>query len=195
MGQPRSTPVTIDVSDGTADEQQTRELLLHLFNEYPLDKWRYTEAIRIEAGVIPHSHPILTLNTQHKNHPEQLLTDYLHEQLHWFSLLDSKSSVPGQAIAEIRAIYPNLPIALPQGCGSASSNYLHVLICYLEYSGLCELLGVERARAILGQKRYYTAIYAIVLDDTARIAEIVERYGEIPPERPPANKTFRRAGP
>lgn len=173
MGQPRSTPVTIDVSNGTADEQQTRELLLHLFNEYPLDKWRYTEAIRIEAGVIPHSHPILT----------------------WFSLLDSKSSVPGQAIAEIRAIYPNLPIALPQGCGSASSNYLHVLICYLEYSGLCELLGVERARAILGQKRYYTAIYAIVLDDTARIAEIVERYGEIPPERPPANKTFRRAGP
>lgn len=191
MQQSSSAPIAITLAKGTVAEQQTREQLLDLLPRYPLDKWRYTEQVRIEEGVIPHSHPILTLNTQYLRDTDHLLTDYIHEQLHWFTLLEGKSQATGRAIEAFRQMYSDLPVKRPEGCGSEFSNYLHVLVCYLEYLGLGELLGADRAREVVGQKRYYTRVYQLALNETARIGEVVRRSDALPAPRPPERKVFR----
>ena len=189
-----STPVEITLANGTEREQRAREQLLGLFESYPLDKWRYTDKVRIEERVIPHSHPVLTLNTLYIGEPEQQLAEYIHEQMHWFTLLAGKSEGADRAIGEFRELYPGLPVERPEGCGSEFSNYLHVAVNYLEYLGLAELLGEGRARELLGRKPYYTSIYRLVLDDTGRIGEVMTRHGAVPPERPPEGKAFIRIG-
>ncbi len=133
--EPISTPIEIVLASGTEAEQQTGGQLLGLFAKYPLDKWRYAERVVIEEGAIPHSHPVLTLNTQYLHDRRHLLTDYVHEQMHWFSLLEGTSEAAERAIEEFHGMYPDLPTRRPEGCGSEYSNYLHVLVCYLEYRG------------------------------------------------------------
>lgn len=189
-----STPVAVTLATGAADEERVAAMLRDLFARHALDKWRYAEEVRIEAGVIPHSHPVITLNTQYLRQPRHLLTDYLHEQLHWFSLLAGKPSAAAGVIDALRAAYPDLPTTLPEGCGSDFSNNLHLQICALEFLGLRALVGDEEARAILGEKRYYTRIYGLVLRDTARMVEIIARHDALPPALPPARKVFRQVG-
>jgi hypothetical protein len=38
----------------------------------------------IKERAIPHSHPVLTLNTRNLDSDDQLLSAFLHEQLHWY---------------------------------------------------------------------------------------------------------------
>src|SRR5215472_9783943 len=135
--EPLSTLPEIALVKGTERERKTQEMLLSLFERYALDKWRYTEKVRIEGRVIPHSHPVLTLNTRHIDDEELLLGTYIHEQLHWFLVLVEKFGNGKRAAKVFREMYPDLPVKLPEGCGSEASNYLHVMVNYLEYCGLC----------------------------------------------------------
>jgi hypothetical protein len=185
-----STPAEIVLVKDTERERQTREQLLRLFAQYRLDKWRYTEKVQIEEGAIPHSHPILTLNTQLLADDEQFLGVYIHEQMHWFLLLEEKFEQGKQALETFRDMYPNLPIKPPEGCGREFSNYLHIAVNYLEYLGLSELLGAEDAHRTLERVTHYTKIYELVLRDSERIGEVMNRHGLIPADRPPQPKIF-----
>jgi hypothetical protein len=190
MNQSYSRPPEITLVQGTSREQQTKAQLLRLFAQYPLDKWRYTERVQIQEGVIPHSHPVLTLHTRHVNEDAQLLGTYIHEQLHWFCGLVEKSDAAMRATDEFGKRYPDLPLLPPEGCGSAFSNALHVLINALEYQGLGELLGAEEARACLERKTYYTKVYELVLKEYEQISAVIGRYGLFPPVSPPEEKSF-----
>jgi hypothetical protein len=185
-----STPPEITLVNGTEREQQTREQLLRLFAQYPLDKWRYTEKVQIEEGAIPHSHPILTLSTRLLSDDDRFLGTYIHEQMHWFLGLVEKHEQAMQAIAEFRTMYPGLPVQPPEGCGREFSNYLHIAVNYLEYQGLSELLGAEAARRTLARVRHYTKIYELVLRDSERISETMARHQLIPADQPPKPKSF-----
>lgn len=121
---------------------------------------------------------------------EQLLGTYIHEQLHWFLLLKSKFEAYENASTEFRALYPSLPTERPEGCGSSRSNYLHIQVNYLEYQGLRELLGEDRARAVIECIPHYTAIYTLVLQDYEQIGEVMTRYGLTLTEHPPEIKQF-----
>ncbi len=189
------TRPTITLVNGTGNEQLLQEQLLELFDRHPLGEWLYTENIRIEEGVIPHSHPILTLSpqtraTDYLTDSEQLLGTYIHEQLHWFLLLEDKVAAYKNASGEFRASYPKLPTERPAGCGSDRSNYLHVQVNYLEYRALRELLGEGEAKTVVERVPYYTAIYALVLRDYEEIGELMTRYNLIPDEKPPEVKRF-----
>ncbi len=188
-------PPAIILVHGTASEQQAREILLHWFERYSLDKWLYTEIIRIEEGIIPHSHPVLTLSPQTRwsNYladPDQLLAAYIHEQLHWFTLLEEKASNATRAMDEFRNLYPALPVDLPEGCGSDFSNYLHIMMNYLEYQGLMELLGIDAARSVIARIPHYTKIYTLVVEETKQVGTVMTKYGMVLDERPPKIKRF-----
>ncbi len=90
-------------------------------------------------------------------------------------------------------MYPDLPTKRPEGCGSERSNYLHIQVNYLEYRGLSDLLGAEKARGVIERIPHYTAIYALVLNDYARINAVMTQHGMIPAERPPEIKRFVEA--
>lgn len=190
----------ITLKNDTEKERGLQGSLSGLLERYPLAKWLYTETVQIEEGVLPHSHPILTLSPQTKGvdylaNPEQLLGTYIHEQMHWFCLLEDKFEAYKHASTEFRTLYPNLPTERPEGCGNSFSNYLHVQVNYLEYRGLSELLGSKKARSILEQIPHYTAIYALVLRDYERIDAVMTRHGLIPDEHPPKAKRFVEVGP
>ena len=192
-----STLPEIKLANGTVKEQRLREVLSSLFVQYPLSKWQYADVIRIEEGVLPHSHPVLTLSPQTRStnyltDAERLLGTYIHEQIHWFLLLETHAERSKEASAEFRKLYPRLPIEPPRGCGSDLSTYLHIQVNYLEYLGLSELLGVSAARRTLECVPFYTAVYALILEESESIGEVMKKHGLIPNERPPKAKRFAK---
>ena len=103
---------TITLVNGTENERLLEKQLLTMFDRYPLGKWLYTEQVQLEEGAVPHSHPVLTLapRKHYLTDPERILAVYLHEQMHWFSLLDDTSRDNAHISTELRARYPNLPV-------------------------------------------------------------------------------------
>jgi non-ribosomal peptide synthetase component F len=84
-GPHQQTPgLRIELGQDSEREKETADLLSALVQSYDLRAWTFTRTVRIEEGVIPHSHPVLTLNTRHLEDREQLLALFLHEQIHWF---------------------------------------------------------------------------------------------------------------
>lgn len=184
-------PIEIQLANGTETEEQTRHALLRLLDEYPLDKWRYAETVRIEDNVTPHSHPVLTLNTFWIGHPLRLLSSYVHEQLHWFWLLEPPSRFQWSLSVRFQDAFPDIPVGLPEGCRDEFSNHLlHVAINSWELIGMGELIGKDSARAFIGGKPYYTAIHDIVLKEGDRIRAILDVLDLMPPDQPPADKRF-----
>src|SRR5262252_392202 len=82
----------ISLKSGSPAETQTREQLQRLLKTYDLSKWIFTKSILIDEKSIPHSHPVLTLHTRHLKDDDELLSTYLHEQLHWFLVRHSEQT-------------------------------------------------------------------------------------------------------
>src|ERR1044071_6136285 len=74
--------VHIRLQIGTPLEERARDQLRRLLRTYDLHKWLFLRDILIQSGVIPHSHPVLTLNTRYLD--EDTAQPFVHEQLHWF---------------------------------------------------------------------------------------------------------------
>lgn len=60
--------LSVELASGTPLERQGRDQLQRLVRGYDIHPWMFTRRIRIESGVIPHSHPVLTLNTAIPRH-------------------------------------------------------------------------------------------------------------------------------
>ena len=175
-----SRPLSISLVNGTDREGRARDQLRRLLDLYNLRRWQFTNRVRIEQGVISHSHPVLTLNTRYHDDDRLALSTYLHEQLHWF--VWRRNPRKRHAIRELRQRYPDPPIALPEGAGDKGSSYLHYLVCYLEYRSMIEIVGPEEARRVMEARfeSHYTEIYRTVLRDFEEIGEIVSRYDLLP---------------
>lgn len=155
--------------------EEAKQVLLKLLDSYDLSDYIYTKKIEIESGVIPHSHPVLTLKAEEKDSPEILLGTFIHEQMHWYWIQNSPGRDIGPRV-DFKLKYPSAPTQVPLGSGSADSTYQHIGVCWLEYQGLIRFLGDERANAVLSEKSYYTWIYKTVLEDSAYIGTVMKKY-------------------
>jgi hypothetical protein len=126
---------------------------------------------------IPHSHPVLTLNANQLDDDLVALATFVHEQIHWFE--EAKPEQRDRAMEEFRAMYPDAPGGPPDGARDKDSTYLHLLVCYQEYTAMKELVGAEKAKEVIetSSRRYYRWIYRTVLDDGPRIKAVIEKYG------------------
>jgi hypothetical protein len=191
MTEPKAYPSITLVHD-SPEARETKRLLLELLDTYPLDRWFYTDSVRIEDGVKPHSHPILTLNSAHSaEHPLRLLSSYIHEQLHWFYLLESHGNRVDNALDQLYAMFPGLPVGLPEGCETEFSTYLHIPINFWELLALEELIGRDEATSYIGRKPMYTAVYALVVKERAQIHEVLAEFDLMPPDLPPPDRRFK----
>lgn len=170
--------MNISLANASQRERQTRDQLVALLQCYDLRRWQVTDAVRIEQGVIPHSHPVLTLSTYLLGDDARLLAIYLHEQLHWFC--DQREAAVERAIEELRRIYLVVPVGLPEGGKSEFSSYLHLVIGSLEYLALVELIGTDEARLVIESWTHYTWIHATIQRDIGTIRAIVERHDLLP---------------
>lgn len=166
--------VVVTLAHGTPREAATKARLEQILPKFDLRDYTFTNRVTIEEGVINHAFPTLTLNAGF-NDDDQLLSAYVHEQIHWH--LRERRFQQEAAIAELRRFYPRVPVGLPEGADSAYSTYGHLVTCYLEMLADRRLLGDERAAAVMKGKRHYTWIYATVMRDEQRIAGVVRRHG------------------
>ena len=159
------------------EEAQAREQLQRLLAEYDLDPWIVTTRIRIAAGEIPHSHPILTLNTKYLDDDLRQLATFLHEQMHWYEESDAHEAAVDRAIEDLRVRYPNPPSHEEIGTRSEYSTYLHLVVNWLTFDALRHLLGDEEARTLTDGNNIYRWVNQRVLDDTAAIGAILDDHG------------------
>ncbi len=167
----------VSLAHGSAAEKRAQAQLAALMKKHDLSKWVQTRKVVIAAGEVPHSHPVLTINTRHLDRDDLALSTFVHEQIHWH--IASKSAPLTAAIAELRALYPKLPVGYPKGASDELANYEHLVVIYLEDQANRELLGEQGALKVMQywSGDHYTALVQIIMQDRARIAAIVKKHG------------------
>ncbi|MGH7469200.1 MAG: hypothetical protein ACRENP_14690 [Longimicrobiales bacterium] len=172
------TPVIeIQLKNDSQTERAARAQMVAIFAKYDLKPYVFTHRILIEDGIIPHSHPILTLSTGYHDRELEALATFLHEQMHW-RVDEERDPKAKAAIAEFQSLFPDAPDRSGGGARDRFSTYLHLVVCDLELQSMTRLVGAERARETLRAANHYRWIYDRVLND-ARIREVNRRHGFI----------------
>lgn len=176
--------IEISLKNNTRDEIQTKEQLQRLLKTYDLSKWIFTKSVVIdEKTAIPHSHPVLTLNTRHIKDDELLVSTFVHEQIHWH--LEQKDKEAEEAIKELRLMFPKVPSKGPEGARDENSTYLHLLVIYLEYRAIREAFGELKGKQIMDfwSTDHYTWIYKTVLERPRDIGNLMFKHKLVPTNR------------
>ncbi|HEV2805738.1 MAG TPA: hypothetical protein VGW57_12500 [Chthoniobacterales bacterium] len=168
--------VEIKLAHNTPGEARTCDQLNRLLQQYPLAPWYFTKTIHIDEKAIPHSHPVLTLHTRHLKDDDLLLSSFVHEQIHWF--LEDHHDDTKAAEDELRTLFPKLPVGFPDGALDEESDYLHLLVNFLEWRSDRQLLGDLRARQIMEfwARDHYRVLYQTVLEHASEIGAIVAKH-------------------
>lgn len=157
-----------------------KQNMLQLAQVYDLRPFLYTKRINIESMIIPHSHPILTLNTRSAEKPKKILSVWMHEELHWW--MDKNPKATTAAIKELKKIYPNAPKGMGQ---YENSTLLHLMVCYLEKKTLAFYVGEKEAKSIIEEimrkDKLYPWIYYQVLNKDFAIKKVIKKYKLVPP--------------
>jgi hypothetical protein len=171
--------VEIKLAHDLAPERAAKVQLERVLGKYDVEKFLFTRTVMIEKGAIPHSHPVLTLNSRHLDRDDLLLSTFLHEEMHWF--LDAHQEQTASAVRELRAAFPVLPVGYPEGADSEESNYEHLIVIYLEYKSIRQLLGDTAGEDVMAYWKtdHYTRLYSTVLENSAIIQQIAARHGLI----------------
>jgi hypothetical protein len=167
---------SIALVHGSADENATRDQLERLFDRYDLGPWLFTRNVAIDEESTPHSHPVLTLHTRHLRDDLLLLSTFIHEESHWYTV-EHQADVDA-AMDELHAITPNLPVGFPDGAQNEKSSYEHLIVIALEERGLQRLVGELAAREAMQfwSGDHYRAIYRVVLDKRADVWRVMRAH-------------------
>lgn len=166
-----STPVEIRLTKDTSTTRETRAQLERILATWDLSRWIFTRTIQVEPGVIPHSHPVLTLNTNGLQNDSVKAKSLIHEQLHWF--LSQHHAAADSALNDLHRLYPEVPA---DDTAAKESMYLHTLIGVLELDALQTLFGEPAARSLIGRTPFYTWEYRQALDNTTSIRAILRAH-------------------
>ncbi len=163
--------VWIGLENGTEAEALMASELRALIRKYNVQPWILTRRILIDEDQIPHSHPVLTIHTRHIGEELELLSTFVHEQLHWLE----EEPWLGDFNAAMEALegqFPSVPSSADGGARDDQSTYRHLLVCDMEYQAMSVLVGEAAARETLAGTTHYKWIYHKVLNDP-KIREIV----------------------
>lgn len=167
--------VSIKLAHNSPREMQTAQALRQILASYDLHKYIFTREVIIEERAMNHAFPVLTLNVRFADSRDELLSSFVHEQLHWY--LREHDFQQKAAIAELREMYPTAPVGLPEGAENAYSTYGHLVDCYLEIQADRELIGTKRTDEVIKNKPWYTWIYKTILSQEGRISAVVQEHG------------------
>lgn len=169
----QSPEISFTTKNNSEREKAVILRVQEILDKYDLSKWIFTDKIIIEGFAIPHSHPVLTLNTKPQSQDE-LLSTFLHEQIHWY--VDENKAWEQKAIAEFRKRYKNVPFGNREGAKDEYSTYLHLIVCYLEFKSMALLVGEEKAEKVISDTNHYTWIYETIFKDRKAIGKVIAKY-------------------
>jgi len=138
-----------------------------------LDKWIICRDVVIEEGAAGKAFPIIRLSAW-KDNEKGMLAQFLHEQIHWIE--KGKEEIMKDAMEELKKIFPSAPIDKPEGGGSETSTYKHLIVCRLEFLALKELLGEDVAMKVVSSNKNYTWIRKMVIERNSDIDSIIKKY-------------------
>lgn len=145
------------------------EIVKNLCQKYDIPT--FTHEIVIERGVVPHSHPILTLNTRTKDE-RVILKTLVHEQLHWhaqnhpnydecISYLKTKYEDDGEHNKS--GLYPN-------------SYWEHIIVCFNTRGYLMNALSVNNFEWVYGEWQPYPTLEKYIAECYENIQEDLEKF-------------------
>lgn len=170
----QTSKIEISTKNNSDRENTIVVLLNELLTEYDLSRWMFTNRVIIEQMVIPHSHPILTLNTSSTD-KRDILTTFLHEQLHWY--VEEYPESEKKAITEFKKRYKNVPYQNRAGARDEYSTYLHLIVCFLEYRSMASLIGEKEAKQLMWNQNHYTWVYNKIIEDAGFIGNVLKESG------------------
>lgn len=183
-------PIRITLAHDSQQEARAAAALMDVLAQFDLGRWMFTDHVTIDETAIGSSHP-LTLGPNYLLlGPDSALALFLHEQLHW---LAASSSNAAEAIAEAGDRWPDPP-DFPDGATDKESTWLHFVVCSFEYQSLLELIGEERAKAILETRYGYRWIYKTIIDEWKWFQDLFERHKLGIPQASPKPERFSGAG-
>jgi hypothetical protein len=79
---------------------------------------------------------------------------------------------------DLQRTFPNMATRVPDGDGELRSSYFHIAACMLEWQGMEDLVGAERAHKVIEWKQgdHYKAIYSTVLNDREQVETVLGRH-------------------
>lgn len=169
------------------EELERVQLLESLIKKYKVPEFTYE--IIVEKGVIPHSHPVLTMNTR-KQSDINALEILIHEQFHWYS-----SNHPNQkkCIEYLKTKYKD------DGEHNKSGKYpdsywSHIIVCFNTRNWLKKILSEEEIESIHKEWSGYKTLEEKITDNFDHIKSELEQfemvYVERSSENPPNSKSF-----
>lgn len=166
--------VQVTTESGYPQEEKVKNILENILTKHDLSPYAFTDAVRIKNNAIPHSHPVLTLNTRQydENH---ILSLYLHEQLHWF--FEEKEAEVEDAIADLCQTYPKVPVGVPEGAHDEYSTYLHLLLLPLEYRLTEKFIGETAAKEVFEDQPVYWWIRRTTVNDYEFLMALIKKHG------------------
>src|SRR5262245_64114018 len=175
--QAQTAGVEIELSHNTPGEQSEAERLRHLLGRFDVTPWLFTRRVLIDEKAIPHSHPVLTVGYGDHGDDNLLLSNFVHEQLHWWFAAHQQQT--NAAMSELRERFPHLPVGAPDGAADEQSSYLHLLVIYLEYQADKSLLGDKQAADVMTfwKGDHYRALYKTVLESEDVVGRVVTSHG------------------
>jgi len=176
--QAKTPKLNITLEHNSTGEQKRKEQIERLAEQYDLSKYTITRDIIIDQQAVNHSSPVLTQNLRFLDNDDRALSAYVHEQAHWL-LMERHRGQAREILPELIRMYPNIEIAPPYGDGNQGTSYLHLVVLMLEWKALEDVIGVDRARAVMEFKRqdHYKALYATVMDHRQQMESFLKRYG------------------
>ena len=136
--------VVIETASHHPREMRTAAQLREVLATSDMSGLQWTSRVIVEHWAVPHSHPILTLNTRHEG--DQLLATYIHEQMHWWT---AEHPSFGQAVEDTRQEWSTVPAVGKGGADSEHSTRLHLIVCHLERRAVQRVVDVDRAATVL----------------------------------------------
>ena len=170
---------TIDLSTAQKGAEKIVECIERWRESDDLRRFEYTRQLRVAPNELPHSHPVLTLNTQLFD-PEEILSEYLHEQMHWYVERLGCAEQGSPLMAELMRRYPKAPVGFPEGADDEYSTYLHLLVNWLEIEAASQFMPRQRAEEIARNTHHYRWMYRTVLSDWRSLEELFRAHGIAP---------------
>lgn len=177
VGLAKTPKLNITLQHDSSGEQKRKEQIERLADKYDLTKYTITRDIIIDQQAMNHSAPVLTQNLRFLDNDDRALSAYVHEQAHWL-LMERHRGQAREMLPELIRMYPNIEIAPPYGDGNQGTSYIHLVVLMLEWQGLEDLIGTDRAHAVIEFKRqdHYKTLYATVMDNRPQMESFLRRY-------------------
>src|SRR5437763_1605258 len=174
----KTPKLNITLKHDSAGEQKRKKQIERLAEKYDLTKYTITRDIVIDQQAMNHSSPVLTQNLRFLDNDDRALSAFVHEQAHWLLMEHHRGQVR-EMLRELIRLYPNIDVAQPYGDGHQGTSYMHLVVLMLEWHALEDLIGADRAHAVMEFKRqdHYKDLYATVMDHRKEMEGFLKRYG------------------